>query len=735
MHIRFLLFLLSIPVILLGNTEKKIYKKAQKAYYKESFNEAKIYYNQLLSLKPDNALYYYETGLAYWYSGSRKDSSLYFFQRAEELGVESVNPETYFYLALANHYNGFYHEAIASMEKFRPYLDSKSKSGIELEALVADYLQVFQQAISNSQTHSEIELEAMPATVNTIYHEYAPVFFNKDSVLLITSRRPNGKKRAADGHPYEKIILFRKLNGEWKKLTESEESKYLYKHINARKHTASVAVFNNQTHLFLYKKDKLWLSTRENEGWSKPQKLAKEINTSRYNAPSLCLSSDGNTLFFVAHRKGGIGGKDIYFSKKNDKSEWQEAEVLGPAINTPYDEDAPFLSPDGKTLYFSSKGHQTIGGYDIFKSEFVDGQWQPAQWMGLPYNSPADDIFFTLNPDGESGFLATSRKGGNGLMDVYTYAKACKQPPASTIAGAALFSGTAQSVPFKLQLANENHAILAETTTDKDGRFSFSVPGNAEYTLQITTPSGNTHKHLIRLPKQCSAFSFYHEIEYQIKENTEELTSRMAYFDLSEMQHDSYSQASKENAAARFFSDKNKEEILKENADIIQHYLLLQTLDANSQAYNFKIVNTSQKVLHSDSVLASRKDKEPVSKLHSFSYFFGYNEKELKQNKEYLAFIEQVMLHVKEKGKVSISIQSSASKVPTQTFLSNENLAEKRALEAKLLLFETLKQKGIQQHQVEIKEIQSEVAGPAYSNDAGSFSKYAKYQFVKLVLQ
>jgi hypothetical protein len=145
------------------------------------------------------------------------------------------------------------------------------------------------------------------------------------------------------------------------------------------------------------------------------------VNDPEYLETSACYSKDGNLIFFSSNRPGGFGGKDLYYIRKLPNGKWAEPFNLGPAINTPYNEDAPFIHPAENILFFSSEGHTNMGGYDIFKSRFDESAVfaEPTN-MGSPVNTVDDDIFFVLNTDASMGYLSSERQGGYGSQDIYT---------------------------------------------------------------------------------------------------------------------------------------------------------------------------------------------------------------------------------------------------------------------------------------------------------------------------
>ena len=175
--------------------------------------------------------------------------------------------------------------------------------------------------------------------------------------------------------------------------------------------------------LFLSMSDKynsdLYYSTFDGTKWSKIVKLNKNINTKAWESHAF-ISEDGNSLVFASDRPGGFGGLDIYISK-NENGDWGPAVNSGPEINTPFNEDRPFLINNGRTLFFASQDHNNIGGYDIFKSEMQpNGIWSSPQNLGYPLNTPDDDIFFMPVGNGKSGYISVFREGnGFGREDIY----------------------------------------------------------------------------------------------------------------------------------------------------------------------------------------------------------------------------------------------------------------------------------------------------------------------------
>ena len=162
----------------------------------------------------------------------------------------------------------------------------------------------------------------------------------------------------------------------------------------------------------------LYVAYWEGEQWSEPQLLKGSVNTGSWESQP-CVSGDGRELYFVSRRNGNA---DIYCCQRNSDGTWGEPQNLGPVINTKGTEMAPFLHPDGHTLYFSSDKHVGMGGFDLFMSRRgEDGQWQTPVNLGFPINTSGDEINFFVAADGKTAFISSVREGGKGGYDIYTF--------------------------------------------------------------------------------------------------------------------------------------------------------------------------------------------------------------------------------------------------------------------------------------------------------------------------
>jgi len=286
--------------------------------------------------------------------------------------------------------------------------------------------------------------------------------------LLFTSRRPNSANAPKDpvGDSYFEDVYQAAWQG--KKWTPAAN---LGAPVNTKNHDATVGLAPDGQRLLVYADESggdLLESNLRGITWDKPKGLGSRIN-SKYHESSAAYSPDGRYLYFVSDKpEGGRGGRDIYKIELEGKG---PAENLGAAINTPYGEEGVFMMPDGRTMYFSSEGHNSMGGYDIFKSTLTNGQWSAPENLGWPINTPDDDVFFVTSASGRHGYYAAERPGGLGGKDLYRITfLGPEKPPALSEESQLLASRLAPQAQTPLAppvaVASAQVTILKGTVTD-----------------------------------------------------------------------------------------------------------------------------------------------------------------------------------------------------------------------------------------------------------------------------
>ncbi len=387
------------------------------------YEQGPLYYKQAIepyllanNVNPENALLNYKIGNCYLNSNS-KLKAIPFLEKAYKL-KPNVDEQIHFALGEAYHLDMQLDKAIEEYKIYQASINN-SKENKETGDEVKKKIQECNFGKSLVSKPVRVIIDNVGEAINSPFPDYAPFITADESEIIFTSRRSSTTGGGIDefsNEYFEDIYISTKVNGKW------TPAQNIGSPINTKRHDAAMGLSPDGQTLYVYGDDNgdgnIYQSTLSGTTWSKPEKLNKNINTDAHES-SASLSSDGKTLYFVSNRLDGLGGRDIWVSKKDDKGSWGKAVNIGPTINTKYDEEGVFIHPDGKTLYFSSKGHNSMGGYDIFKSVFENGKWQTPENLGYPINTPDDDVFFVMAANGKHGYYSSFNKSGYGEKDIY----------------------------------------------------------------------------------------------------------------------------------------------------------------------------------------------------------------------------------------------------------------------------------------------------------------------------
>jgi tetratricopeptide (TPR) repeat protein len=637
--------------------------------------------DKLLTFKPESSNYNYRKG--YLLLEIKKDyvTAIPYFLKAildtdpnfdaYGIGEKSAPVDAFFHLGTCYHLNEEIDKAEEYYNKF--IATTKSKSELLPEAK----LRLLQCAKAREAMANPVNvyLKNIGSAVNTEFPEYAPVISLDGSSLYFTSRRPweDGSTEifrdpAINQYPEDVYVSYVDFDSAW---TEP----YRLEFCKPNRNEATIAVSTDERRIYLYMD-----STGSGDIYftdfyaSKFNDIVllddKEINT-RFWETHCMVSPDRSRMFFASDRPGGLGGRDIYMSRRKADSTWSKPVNLGPKVNTPYDEDAPFVSVDNRMLYFSSNGEKSIGGFDIMVCDLLDnGTWSDSRNIGYPFNSTNDDIFYTTTIDGLRGYMTSFRKDGYGEKDIYEIHND--------------FLGVKNLAVFKGVIKTLDNSPLPE---------DFAI--NIKLTCEDCEPEERDRTIFPRLRdgqfmtglKPCKTY-------------------KIAYFNASDnktMYEESFTTDCK----------LSYQEIYRE-----------LILDVPNRA----IIPPKDPIQEIDPVLVS------THKNLEFIHYFDYNKNKLFTDKGKLKdFVKEVEQQLKEgRPVITINVYSSASHVPTKTYETNENLTKIRAENMKYDLithFENIPEfKG----KVNVVIVAAIVDGPEYVKDSGNKKKYRPYQFVGL---
>lgn len=484
---------------------RKEYQHAGDIYFKKALP----FLLKAQEFNPNNANLNYMLGFVNFNLNPQSDLAVTYLEKAVQLNAK-IPDDAFYILGWACQFQLKWDDAIKYYGKYLTILNANAS---ENEFAIEDATKKINECkIGKIETENpqRVFVDNLGANVNSTYPEYSAFITADESMMVLTARRENstgGKTDEEDRLPYEDLYESFKVNGKWTPLQNFGPL------VNSDEHDATAGLSSDGTTMFIFKfKEKdggdIYMSNLVGNTWSKPEHLNKNIN-SKEKETSVSLSYDKKRLYFISKREGNLGAGDIYYSDKDAKNEWGVAINAGTSLNTKYGEEGVFIHPDGKTIYFSSKGHKTMGGYDLFKSVFENGKWSEPINLGYPINGPDDDVFFVISGSGHHGYFASSKQGGYGDKDIYRITfLGPEKPPITMNEDNLLASVTAPISEFKAEKIVSNGpkmTMLKGAISDsKDYKLLEAVVELIDNSLNEVIASfrsnSNTGKYLVSLP-------------------------------------------------------------------------------------------------------------------------------------------------------------------------------------------------------------------------------------------
>jgi len=336
---------------------------------------------------------------------------------------KDVKPETHLLLGKIYLHDVKIDEALAEFNTYKSTAKPKESEYEEVDVYVAH--------CNNAKKYMaepvDTKVENLGPAINSKYDDQSPAVSADGRKLVFNTRRPettdSPRDVEGDGKFFQDIFIatWDTLNKKWNQAEDVPGN------VNTDAHDACTSISPDGKQIFIYKNDvkdnesrggDIFVSKVVNNKWKTPEAIGKPVNTTYWEGGA-CISPDGKTLYFTSERPGGYGHSDIYSVTRINKTEWGKPVNIGPEINTAYDEVGVFLAPDGKTLFFSSNGMSSMGSYDIFKSVLEGGKWSKPVNLGYPINTVFKDGPLVVSADAQTAYFASERTGGLGESDIY----------------------------------------------------------------------------------------------------------------------------------------------------------------------------------------------------------------------------------------------------------------------------------------------------------------------------
>jgi outer membrane protein OmpA-like peptidoglycan-associated protein/tetratricopeptide (TPR) repeat protein len=383
-----------------------------------TYDIARDHYLYALQYNSDHSALNYKLGICYLYTDNKYEAINYLLKAYT--GDPEVSGDIHLMLGTAYQLVLEFDKAIEHFKLHSQVLDPKEQEAYT--PVLTKRMAECQSGRELSKSPRRVIIHNLGEVINSRYDEYNPVFAFGDTALLFTSRRPYGKaKRNSLDNKFNEDIYLSSRNERL-----FQEAERLPEPFNSDNNDAVVGVTTDGSSFILYQGHieggdiQITTYKHEKRKWSRPKAVTGRL-TSKDGETSASFSPDGKEIFYVSRNKElSLGGKDILYSRMDPKGKWGKPVNLGSIINTPYDEEGVFITPDGLSLYFASKGHNTMGGFDIFRSERREGgSWSAPENLGYPINTPDDEVFYITDKSGKTGYYSCIREGGFGAKDIF----------------------------------------------------------------------------------------------------------------------------------------------------------------------------------------------------------------------------------------------------------------------------------------------------------------------------
>ena len=704
----FSLLIIGVNAQMSGSNFNSKFIEANQLMEEKLWNRASDIWGQLILEDQFNGNINYKLGYCLLETANRKLESLKYLEISVEAGLaKNYDPfdpsekkapvEAKYYLARALHLDYQMDKAIATYNQLLADIPKKHR----LVPLAERQVEMCNQAIFQVDNPQNYEISNVGGTINNNFNDYSPVISLNEKTLFFTSRRVRIDSTNINitdddtGENKEDIyVSYKNQDNQW------QEPELL--NINTDEHAASISVSPDAQTLYIYYDQggngDIYKSQLVGESWTTPEPMGSDINSPAWET-HITVSSDEKTLFFISDRENGYGGRDIYRCVKLPTDEWSKALNVGPALNTPYDEDAVFLSADGKTLYFSSNGHKSMGDFDIFFSTLGDdGEWSKPENIGYPLNTTDADVFFYPTAANNRAYYSSRKEGGFGLKDIYVIDMPDSEIGSDlSVLKGYIYPAEREKLPENclVVVTNKNTGEVTEyKVRQRDGSYVAILPPCVAYEIEYFVNDDLVEEGFINVPCESGYLTIDKEVFLLPVQLDKEALDPIANADGTP-------------------GDPEIEK-LQEQIDLLTKKLLEKS---DSQP---------------ESPISSTFDEVKAQAEYARYFVYDFNDFGLEESK-FEEFSDNLKKIIDLKGEAKVFIEASASFVPSSRFSNNQELSDSRAAKAKQQIIDAAKKRGIDVNKINFTTPLATVQGPAYKNDAAANrATYELYQYIKV---
>lgn len=408
-----ILLLLLLPCLAFAQPKKGFEPEDAEEHFKHTnYLMALKVYKELIKSEPKNMEYQYKAGLCYLFTNINRSLAIPYLEKVTQ--QEKFSNEALFHLGKAYHYAMRFDDAIAAYTKYK-----ENAKGSDIEKADRN-IEMCNNGKELVKYPANITFENAGREINSEYPDYYPLVDKDESLLVFTTRRKEnvGARLEFDGYYPSDIYSATVKNGKW------EKAKDIGRMVNTVYDEQAVGMSSDGKNIVVYidhidSLGNIYQTENIKGSYKKIKKLDENVNKGFERSGS--FAPNGEIIFFASDRKDGMGETDLYMCRKLPTGKWGLPQSLGPNINTKYKEDFPFLAEDGKTLFFASEGHSSMGEFDLFKAVWNEEEntWSKPVNLGYPINTPQENRSISFTSNDRVAYISALREGGYGDLDIY----------------------------------------------------------------------------------------------------------------------------------------------------------------------------------------------------------------------------------------------------------------------------------------------------------------------------
>jgi WD40-like Beta Propeller Repeat len=476
-----------------NKADQAIFEEGEYWFEIQNYKAAYTEYHKLIERYPNEEILNYRIGVCELFFNDKWEKALLHLQA---LPYDKYKKTDYtFYLACAYHYNLLFDNAIM---EFNNFLGSK-KGTKAMKDEARFYIKNCENGKDLKSKPVDIKITNVGDPINSPSSEYVPLISANEQVMVFTYRGEHsiggkqfvpGKKNANEGEYYEDIMFTQKdSSGHW------EVPVLLNTNINTLGNDACVSLSHDGQKLTMFRSvmgdlGTLFETKLNGKDWEDPIIIPGNVNTKSWEG-SITYSPNGKTAYFASERPGGKGGRDIYRASLLPDGTWGNIVNAGDSINTTQDDDAPFYHPSGQYLIICSRGHKSMGGFDIFLCERInDTTWTKPKNLGYPINTPGEDIYYSISADGKKGYYSSGKAGGYGQQDIYVVEPGLPgiKIKLLQISGTITLNDRPIDADLEINFTNTGNNYAVQRSNSATGKYLAELPAGNDFSLKYKLP-------------------------------------------------------------------------------------------------------------------------------------------------------------------------------------------------------------------------------------------------------